>query len=239
MILRLRQDFGYLSIRYPNHPDVDYYPYRRPASELFSKQGTYLCPQPLPVSLRLQIQDTIFRRPPRKVSYPKHSYFFRCAAFITTTKPQTRNSIFGRPPSDAAGAPAEIFLPAARGNSSTLNPPFRQFDISRSRERGYECHGTRIFFLPLRGANFNPATSDKIFKSPTRVIFFLRCAAQYVRALRSLLPSSNLTIPSQVQIFASAARRCRELQFLSRFFACSSFQLVCRGGFAECRLVKI
>ncbi|KAK7035633.1 hypothetical protein R3P38DRAFT_2908412 [Favolaschia claudopus] len=234
MILRLRQLWFFvssLSIRYPNHPDVDYYPYRRPASELFSKQGTYLCPQPLSVSLRLQIQDTIFRRPPRKVSYPKHSNFFRCAAFITTTKPQTRNSIFGRPPSDAAGAffsslsllphyfrPAEIFLPAARGNSSTLNPPFRQFDISRPAS---EVTSAMIFFLPLRGANFNPATSDKIFKSPTRVIFF--------SALRG----------SILQIFASAARRCRELQFLSRFFACSSFQLVCRGGFAECRLVKI
>ncbi|KAK7035641.1 hypothetical protein R3P38DRAFT_2908423 [Favolaschia claudopus] len=204
MILRLRQDFGYLSIRYPNHPDVDYYPYRRPASELFSKQGTYLCPQPLSVSLRLQ--TTIFRRPPRKVSYPKHSNFFRCAAFLTTTKPQTRNSILGRPPSDAAGAPAEFFLPAARGNSSTLNPP--------------EVTSAMIFFLPLRGANFNPATSDKIFKSHTRVIFF--------SALRG----------SILQIFASAARRCRELQFLSRFFACSSFQLVCRGGFAECRLVE-
>ncbi|KAK7055792.1 hypothetical protein R3P38DRAFT_2760963 [Favolaschia claudopus] len=64
------------------------------------------------------------------------------------------------------------------------NTPFPKFEISRSRERGFELGGyqCQIFLFPLRGANFNTTTSSKFSSSQESNFLLLRCAAGLTRS---------------------------------------------------------
>ncbi|KAK6996506.1 hypothetical protein R3P38DRAFT_3287684 [Favolaschia claudopus] len=108
------------------------------------------------LDLQLKTPHLFIRPPAIRLQLSTHSKFLRCAALLINNQPQSENSIFVRPPSDASTflSALQKFLFPLRGalRHHQHQAPKSKFEISRSRDRGIELLDLQFFFLPLRGA---------------------------------------------------------------------------------------